>query len=426
MQIVERDRAAAYFADREAGAQVLLCSEIGSEGRNFQFARHLVLFDLPLDPDLLEQRIGRLDRIGQRHTVQVHVPYLQGSASEVAFRWHAQALDAFTAPCPAGSALYRAFREDLAAALLEPARWERLAPTVARERERLNAELEAGRDRLLELHSHRPSVSAALVEAVQEQDADRGLFEYITRFWDLFGVEQEPGPGQSVVLRPGSHMLQEHFPNLPDDGATATFDRGNALAHEDRAFLTWEHPMVRGAMDLLTGTDLGSAAVTALRDARFKPGSLLLEMIYVAECPAPPELQVDRFLPPTALRLLLTADGTECASQHPHGSLRGTCLTRNRKLAAAVIASQAERLRGLLEQGERLAQGGVADLIAAARQSMERMLTHELERLRQLAAVGATVRAVEIERLEEERRRLDQQLARSRLRLDALRVLVTH
>ena len=45
LSIVERDRAAAFFADQEFGSQVLVCSEIGSEGRNFQFAHHLVLFD---------------------------------------------------------------------------------------------------------------------------------------------------------------------------------------------------------------------------------------------------------------------------------------------------------------------------------------------------------------------------------------------
>ena len=56
---LERDKAAAYFAQEEGGAQVLICSEIGSEGRNFQFANQLVMFDLPFNPDLLEQRIGR-------------------------------------------------------------------------------------------------------------------------------------------------------------------------------------------------------------------------------------------------------------------------------------------------------------------------------------------------------------------------------
>ena len=69
LSLIERDRAAAYFAEELGGAQALICSEIGSEGRNFQFARHLICFDLPAHPDLLEQRIGRLDRIeiGRAH-----------------------------------------------------------------------------------------------------------------------------------------------------------------------------------------------------------------------------------------------------------------------------------------------------------------------------------------------------------------------
>ncbi len=80
MSIIARDRAAAWFADADQGAQVLVCSEIGSEGRNFQFAHHMVLFDLPYNPDLLEQRIGRLDRIGQRENIQIHVLYLEDTA----------------------------------------------------------------------------------------------------------------------------------------------------------------------------------------------------------------------------------------------------------------------------------------------------------------------------------------------------------
>ena len=109
MSILERDRAAAYFADEEFGAQVLICSEIGSEGRNFQFAHHLVLFDLPAHPDLLEQRIGRLDRIGQKHTIQLHVPYLEDSAQERLFQWYHQALNAFLSTCPTGNALQHQF-----------------------------------------------------------------------------------------------------------------------------------------------------------------------------------------------------------------------------------------------------------------------------------------------------------------------------
>jgi ATP-dependent helicase HepA len=76
--LIERDRGAAWFADPE-GARLLITSSIGGEGRNFQFAHHLVLYDVPANPEVLEQRIGRLDRIGQTHTIQIHVPYQPGA-----------------------------------------------------------------------------------------------------------------------------------------------------------------------------------------------------------------------------------------------------------------------------------------------------------------------------------------------------------
>ena len=107
MSLVERDRAAAWFADREEGAQVMVCSEIGSEGRNFQFAHHLVLYDLPENPDLLEQRIGRLDRIGQNAVIRIHVPYLPGTERQVLFRWYHEGLDAFSQTCPSGHQVYQ-------------------------------------------------------------------------------------------------------------------------------------------------------------------------------------------------------------------------------------------------------------------------------------------------------------------------------
>ena len=97
LSLIQRDKNASYFAASD-GCRILLCSEIGSEGRNFQFARHLVLFDLPLNPGLLEQRIGRLDRIGQKNDIQIHVPYFKGTAHELLFRWYNEGLNAFAKP----------------------------------------------------------------------------------------------------------------------------------------------------------------------------------------------------------------------------------------------------------------------------------------------------------------------------------------
>ncbi|MBK1694634.1 RNA polymerase-binding ATPase [Chromatium weissei] len=424
MDIVERDRAAAYFAAVEDGTQILLCSEIGSEGRNFQFVHHLVLFDLPLEPDLLEQRIGRLDRIGQTETIRLHVPYVTGSAEEVLFRWYAEGLGAFEAICPAAASVYDLQREALHAAMEHPNQADALIAETRQRTAALNAELAAGRDRLLELHSHRPSVSSALVAAIAEVDARGDVASYMQQFWDGFGVEAESGAGGAVVVRPGAEMLHETFPCLPEDGLTATFTRSDALAHEDHEFLTWEHPMVRESMELLTASDLGAAAITLIHNGKFAQPTLFLEMLYVADCPAPPELQIGRFLPPTLLRLLLDGAGRDCADDFPHETLRGDCLTHNSALARSVIASQTARLATLIERGETLAQVDLSGLATTARTRMHRELGAEIERLTALALVNSSVRPNEIAFLHHRREQLDRALERVELRLDALRLVV--
>jgi ATP-dependent helicase HepA len=425
MEIVERDRAAAYFAAVEDGTQVLLCSEIGSEGRNFQFAHHLILFDLPLEPDLLEQRIGRLDRIGQRETIRIEAPYFTGSPCEALYRWYSEGLGALGAVCHGAAAVYAELREDLYATVADPSRCNALVARAAARSAEVNAELAAGRDRLLELHSHRPEVSASLVDMIEAQDAGRSVGDWICRLWDAFGIDSEPGPGGALVVRPGPHMLHEGFPGLPEDGLTATFDRAAALAHEDREFLTWEHPMVRGAMELVTHSDLGSSALTLLRDRRFKPATLLLEAVYIAECPAPPALGIARFLPPTALRLVIDAQGRDLADTLPHAKLRGDCLTRNRKLVSAIVKSQAERLGIMLGHAETLARDAAIRLQGDAKTRMRALLGEELDRLRALAAVNPNVRREELAYLDGLGDLIARHLERASLRLDALRLIVT-
>ena len=65
-----RDTEVALFRDPD-GPSLLVSTESGGEGRNFEFCRRLVLFDLPWKPATVEQRIGRLDRIGRRIPVEI-------------------------------------------------------------------------------------------------------------------------------------------------------------------------------------------------------------------------------------------------------------------------------------------------------------------------------------------------------------------
>ena len=432
MEIIERDRAAAYFADPEEGAQALICSEIGSEGRNFQFAHHLTLFDLPLEPGLVEQRIGRLDRIGQRETIRIHIPYFahggaQPHPDEILFRWYHEGLNAFTRPCPAGETVYERLGPDLLRLLESGGAPEAVDALITQARaltQELNQAMEAGRDRLLELNSHRPEVSADLVERLQRLDQDPRLADYMTRYWDAFGVEHEPGPGRSIVLRPGHHMLQPNFPELPEDGVTLNVHRDDALAHEDHGFLTWEHPMARGAVDLLHSGELGTAGMTVLRHPQLQANTLLLELIYLVECAAPAELEINRYLPPTPIRLLLDAQGRDHAAAIAPETLTGICLTRERKTAHALIRQQETRIRDILRRAEPMAQMARDAQVKTARAEMDAALEEELRRLQALAQVNPNVRRDEIDYLRARRALAGEHMGQARLRLDAVRVVV--
>ncbi|HIE54448.1 MAG TPA: RNA polymerase-associated protein RapA, partial [Chromatiaceae bacterium] len=421
MEVVERDRAAAFFADEEEGSQILLCSEIGSEGRNFQFLQHLLLFDLPLEPDLLEQRIGRLDRIGQGPEIHLHIPAFDAGPCQVLYRWYDEGLDAFSKPSAVASNLYERYRDRLLQALADPALADGLITEVSMARERLEVELAAGRDRLLELQSCEPEVASGLVEQVRAQEQASALGDYMLDYWDAFGVEHEPGSGQALVLHPGEHMLQEHFPGLPAEGTTVTFRRSDALVHEDRLFLTWEHPMVRGAMEGLISSALGSAAFTVLDSGALPSGTLLLEMVFVLACSAPAELEARRYLPPTPIRLVLDRKGNDHAGQLPPERLQGRSLHRDRSTATAVIKSQSELLRGLMLQGEKEADRQAERIRSSALKAMQEELDEELARLRQLADDSAEE---ELLNLTTRRMVLEDYLRQAALRLDALRLIV--
>jgi superfamily II DNA or RNA helicase len=76
LSVPERTRSVESFRQ---SLDVLLCTEAGSEGQNLQFARTVINYDLPWNPMRIEQRIGRVHRIGQTEPVHVFNLALAGS-----------------------------------------------------------------------------------------------------------------------------------------------------------------------------------------------------------------------------------------------------------------------------------------------------------------------------------------------------------
>ncbi|MFM5509846.1 RNA polymerase-associated protein RapA [Aeromonas rivipollensis] len=429
MSILERDKASAYFAQQEGGAQVLLCSEIGSEGRNFQFASHLVLFDLPLNPDLLEQRIGRLDRIGQQNTVEIHVPYLEGTAQRALQLWYHDGLDAFEQTCPTARPVFEAVRDELfellAANSGEQGPLDALLIKTRELHEPLKARLEQGRDRLLEIHSSGGAAAQQLVDKLAAEDDDTGMISFALKMFDEIGVNQDDRGENALVLTPGDHMLVSSFPGLPQDGMTITFDRNTALSRDDMALLSWDHPMMRGGIDLILGSEIGATSVALLKNKALPIGSILLELIFVAESAAHPQLY--RFMPPTPIRLLMDKNGQNLGEKVAFDAFNRQLTPVNRHLGSKLVTASQPVIHGLIGKGQAIADELKAGIVDKARAQMAQTLQQDLDRLEALKAVNPNVRDSELDYLRNLQAELHHLIDQTQLKLDAIRfIVVTH
>ncbi len=427
LALVQRDRQAAWFAEPD-GAQLLLCSEIGSEGRNFQFAHHLVLFDLPLNPGLLEQRIGRLDRIGQTQTIRIHVPYVAGSAEECVVEWYHRGLDAFETLIHGGDEYEARFKSRLlelakhygsGGAEIGQARLDAfIGETVAFRRE-LSFKMKQGRDRLLELNSFNPAAAARVIERVRAVDADPFLKNFLADLLDHFGVRIKDHEEGDVFLDP-SHAYIESFPSIPPDGMLATFDRARATIREDIRFLSPDHSLVQDAIDLLIDSKSGTTAFGFLRGDQ---PNLLLETIFVLETVADSRWHVDQFLAPTPVRVVLDLRGADRTADYRAAGLADD-------FEDGTLARFLERpgftpgiLKSMLESATACAGEHSQVLVAAAKSRATSALTADLQRLVDLQKLNDHIRPEEIALARAQLEHTTAAIAQARLRLDSLRLI---
>ena len=429
LPLIQRDRQAAWFAEPE-GAQLLLCSEIGSEGRNFQFAHHLVLFDLPLNPGLVEQRIGRLDRIGQTETIRLHVPYLTGGADEAVAHWYHFGLNAFEAPLHGGNDYADAFRLrllELATAfgegkLKKKARAQLDAFTTETEafRAELQLKLKQGRDRLLELNSFNREVAHKVIERVRAADADPLLKKILTDLLEHFGVDIKEHEDGDVNLN-AERAYVEGFPSIPRDGMLATYQRKRAIAREDIRFLSADHPLVQDTIDLLVDSPAGTTAFCVLEAD--KP-NLLLEAVFVLETVADARWHVDQFLAPTPVRVLVDIHGSDLTDDVLYSRL-------NADVEDAPLPRFLERpgfngtlLKNLVTAATERATARTLTLKKTAREQAAATLTADLQRLVELGKLNDNVRPEEIELAKKQVLQVRTAIEQARLRLDSLRLIV--
>jgi len=249
LSVARRDIEVARF-HAEDGPSVLISTEAGGEGRNFEFCHRLVLYDLPWKPSTVEQRIGRLDRIGRRMPVQiVYFRPPSGVGADVVRLF--ESIGLFREPMaglePQLAHLERAI-EDIALSPGGSLSDARLAELIA--------DAEAARTRVHEAayrQLHRDPYRAGLGPAILARvppDLDTLIERVVVLAASRLGFRVEQVRGRhAYAIEFGNEALVDSLPGVPAGTSTVgTFDREYAVEDETIDFYSSGHPLVEGLL----------------------------------------------------------------------------------------------------------------------------------------------------------------------------------
>lgn len=430
MNLMNRDRQAAYFADPE-GAHILLSTEIGSEGRNFEFAKHLIMFDLPKLPDLLEQRIGRLDRIGQKNDIQLHVPYLEETSEELLFHWYHEGFNAFQSSPRGGTELFATVREELNELLRKSIEEDYPAnelKTFIKKNQNIHQEIELrlqeGQDQLVEINSFNHTKAMTFVKEFKDVDESTDLRDFMLNLWNQLGVDTEDmNDPHTFFIRPGDNMYLPHFPGLESEGMTVTFNRQNALSREDITFLSWDHPMVVGIMDFISSKEMGNVTMAGWKTSSKE--SFLFEVYFVLGTVAEKKLQIEKWFPPTPLRVILNSQFQDLTQKLPKKFIDENVSNLDQERRAQLKEIPKDFIKEAIKKGRELCISRAKQYKDKFKNEMLQFMNDEISRLESLRKINPTVSETEILLLKFNRDNILKAIDRSELSLDSIRIILS-
>jgi ATP-dependent helicase HepA len=256
----KRDTEVALFREHD-GPSMLISTECGGEGRNFEFCRRLVLFDLPWKPSVVEQRIGRLDRIGRRLPVEVvYFRPAAGIGRDVVRLF--EGLGLFREPLAGLETQLAHVEGALEAIALDPD-----ASLTDDRLEALLAESNAARSRIREaayqeLHRepYRAEMGPAILARVPNELDELNQEVVVTASIGLGFTIAHPRGHRVFSIEIGNGAQVDGLPGVPGgSGYVGTFDREEAVANEAIDFFASGHPLVEGIFAHYEESPLGRA-----------------------------------------------------------------------------------------------------------------------------------------------------------------------
>ena len=255
-----RDTEVARFREID-GPSLLVSTECGGEGRNFEFCKRLVLFDLPWKPSVVEQRIGRLDRIGRRIPVEIVYFRPPGGIGRDVVRLFEE-LGLFREPLAGLETQLAHIEGALEEIALDPNASlsdERFTALIAETREARTRIREAAYQQL-HRDPYRADMAAAILARVPAELDELNQEVVVTASIGLGFTIAHPRGHRVFSIELGNGSLVDGLPGVPGgSGYVGTFDREEAVANEAIDFFSSGHPLVEGIFAHYEESPLGRA-----------------------------------------------------------------------------------------------------------------------------------------------------------------------
>jgi ATP-dependent helicase HepA len=406
----ERDKLVARFRDPD-GPRVLLCTELGGEGRNFQHCHVLVNYDLAWSPAAIEQRIGRIDRIGQKREVRIYAFRPEGTLAARVLEVLDAGVGVFTEPVGGLDPVFERVEGDLAAlgsrAIDDEREWARVTQEIATRVSAARAEVARAYDPLLD----RRSCDFAAVGALADRGARRlglsgasggeagellgAVAEQLERRLEAVTIEAAKRVGLAVDIEvdvlPGEvsfHVGPElkvdalaGFDLEQDRMVLGSFRRKVSVLREEHDSFATGHPLVEALFGWVRDGELGRATVVRARvrggsgaamDARFLV--TLPEPADLAQGARVPSRRAARHLEEAAVRVVVRLDGRGGAQVSPELGAQLDSALRLEAVPAPDGGPPAMFVQAVelgLQHAEAEAQRQLARLVAQARERVE-------------------------------------------------------
>ena len=268
MSAHDKDEAVERFRER---AQILISTEAGGEGRNFQFCHIMFNYDLPWNPMRIEQRIGRLDRIGQRKEVHIYNFAATATIEERILEVLHNRIKLFEETIGSLDPILGEFERDLQRLIMES------RPNFAREFENFGVDWEKRiadarameeqlRDFVMDFRSfRRDEANRLLGRHLPVTHAD--LSNLVKDFLALYPTSKFEERTDGTVAIDVPRAFVEQFAGKVRDTYVGTFDPQVALAKESLDFFAIGHVLVDAILELCYKERFGGLATFRALDS---------------------------------------------------------------------------------------------------------------------------------------------------------------